>query len=168
MLRGAFCSVVLLLALLLGPAGSAIAQTPSVEPPTAAAETLLIVEAQTQGVEPIVGRYGERALRTQSETRGYRVLESDQARLVMQELAVAYPPSLADLWRVTYRAQARYGVFAVARADQGRYHVKLSVASRDGDGPYYAEGNSSSTDLEAMVAGLLEQALPRPTAPIPA
>jgi hypothetical protein len=160
-LRGALCSLLVLLAL----AGPAIAQVPSGEPPTAAPETLLIVETQTHGVEAIVGRYVERALRTQAQTRGYHVLGPEHARIGMEQLAVAYPPNMADLWRVTYRAQARYGVFAVVSADRGLYRVKVSVASREGDGPYYTEGSGTSIGLEAMVAGLLEQALPQPTAP---
>lgn len=162
MLRGASCSLLLLLVL----SRAVGAQTPSVETPGTDTESLLIVETQTTGVEPVVGRYVERALRNQAQARGYRVLDPEQARLGMQQLALAYPPSMADLWRVTYRAQARYGVFAVASVKHGRYRVKLSLASRDGDGPYYAAGDASSAELEAMVAGLLEQALPRPAASV--
>jgi len=143
------------LALILGSAlpGGASAQT-----------GLLLVPTQTIAIDPIVGRFVDRAIRRAASALGYDVMEQAEAGEVLQQLAAAYPPSMAELWRATHRAGAQRGVFAVAWASGGRYHVQIRVASRDGRGPFYAQGEAGSADLEQQVAALLLQALPAPNA----
>jgi hypothetical protein len=160
-LRGALCSLLLLLTI----AEAARAQSSPADSPKVGLPVLLIIETQAVAIDPVVGRHVERALGGCAQSRGLEVLGPDEGRRVMTELALPYPPSLPDLWRATYRAGARYGVFAVASAREGRYRIALQLASRDGRGPFLAQGDATDGDFEPRVAELLGQALDQAAAP---
>ncbi len=126
--------------------------------PQAEAPALVLVETQGVGVDPVVGRFVDRALRRSAQALGYRVLAPGEGRRALQQMGAAYPPGMPDLWRCAYRLQAAHAVFAVAWASAGRYVVQVRVASRDG-GPAYAQGDADNAGLESRAAALLVQAL---------
>jgi hypothetical protein len=126
--------------------------------------SLVLLETQTLGIDPVVGRFVDRALRRGAEGAGYAVMPAEAGRLALEELKVAYPPGMGDLWRATYRLRAERGVFAVVWAVAGRYVVQVRVASLDGSGPFYAQGEADTADLDQEVASLLSQALPQAAA----
>jgi hypothetical protein len=125
----------------------------------------LVAPCQTLQVDPIVGRFVDRQLRRTLADMGHRVLRRQRAEEVLSEVRAAAPPTMADLWRAAHRADASLAVFAVAWAERGRYVVQVRVASRDGSGPFYAEGDASAETLEPTVARLLREALSGPGSP---
>lgn len=127
-----------------------------------AAGKLVLVETHAIGVDPIVGRVLNRELREAAEALGYEVLGTDVARESMQAAGTAYPPDMADLWRLAHRAGAERALLAVVWASGGRYVLQLRVASLDGSGPDYAQGDAGSDDLAERVPALLSEALAPP------
>ncbi|MFI5308155.1 MAG: hypothetical protein ACHQ53_12420 [Polyangiales bacterium] len=132
--------------------------------PAAPVARLMLLPTQSTGIDPIVGRFVDRALRRAAETLGYEVLPPADASAALVQVGAPYPPSMADLWRATHHAGVERGVLAIAWASNGRYMVQIRVASRDGSGPFYAQGDAGSADLEQQVALLLPRALPPPNA----
>lgn len=167
MLRSA--CVVVLLALARG----ALAQD---EPaPSGPLPRIALFSTQVIGVDPIVGRFVDRALRRRAEALGYSPLDPEQGRLALEELRAAAPPSPEDLWRATERLQAERGAHAVAWASGGRYVVQVRVARPDRQGAFTAQADAGQVDLEATVERVLAEALlaaaqsaEGPVAPAPA
>jgi len=124
--------------------------------------TAVLVETETQGIDPVVGRFVGTRVAAEIEALGYELVSTRVARDHMVELGLTYPPSVADLWRITYRSQAERGVFAQVWAERGRYVVRLYVASHDGRGPYFAHGEAAHDGVEALVARLVKDSLPPP------
>ena len=122
----------------------------------------VLVETHTIGIDPVVGRFVNQQLRISMEAAGYRTDATERSREVMQSLSISYPPVIADLWRITNAAGADRGVFALVWAAVGRYVIQIQVASRDGTGPFYAQGEAGSEDLKKVVDELLHKALPGP------
>jgi hypothetical protein len=137
-------------------AGTASANANAGEP---SAPRLLVLETQVIGIDEVVGRFVDRALRRSAESQGFVLLPPGEGQRALQAMGAAYPPSMADLWRATYATQAERGVFAVAWASEGRYVVQVRVASRDGGGPAFAQGDADSAELEQRVEALFRQAL---------
>jgi hypothetical protein len=120
---------------------------------------VVLLETQSVGVAPVVGRFVDRALARAAADAGLEPLPADQGARALAEMGAAYPPSVADLWRLTYRVHADRGVLAVASAKGGRYVIQVRVACVDGRGPFDAAGTSGREDLESQAAALLNQAL---------
>ena len=121
---------------------------------------VIVIDAAPYGVEPVVGQHVTRRMRATAAEMGYEVVEPAETIAAAQRLRMPYPPSPADLWRVTYVAQSRRGAFARVWAHQGRYVVEVSVASLDGTGPFFARGTAGAEDLHEVVGRLTREALP--------
>ena len=125
---------------------------------------LIVVDAAPYGIDEVVGRHVSAQMRETGAALGYGVLSPEQTVAAAQRLRMPYPPTPADLWRVTYFSESQRGAFARVWASSGRYVVELSVASLDGTGPFFARGTAGAEDLRSVVDGLLRQALPPPGA----
>lgn len=145
------------------PAEGETPQPAEGEAPQAEQLSLAIVDAASYGVDPVVGQHVTRQMRETSVAMGYAVVEREATVAAAQRIRMPYPPTPADLWRVTYAASAQRGAFARVWAHAGSYVIEITVASLDGAGPFFARGTSGSTDLHDVVDRLLRQALPPPT-----
>lgn len=123
---------------------------------------LLVVDAATYGIDPVVGRHVTERMRETGAEMGYGVLDRDATVAAAQQVRMPYPPTPADLWRVTYAGQAQRGAFARVWAHAGSYVIEIVVASLDGAGPFFARGTAGAADLHEVVARLIRQALPAP------
>lgn len=123
---------------------------------------VLVIDAAPYGVDPVVGEHVSAQLRFTAAQLGYAVATRDESVAAAQRASMPFPPSPADLWRVTWAGDAQRGVFARVWAQDARYVIEISVASMDGAGPFFARGNSGAEDLHDVVDGLLRQALPPP------
>ena len=143
---------------------SAGADTPDAPSEAGAAERprAVVVDAAAYGIAPVVAEHVTRQMRATAAELGYAVLTRDETVRAAQRLRMPYPPSPADLWRLTYLARSRRGAFARVWAHQGRYVIEVSVASRDGAGPFFARGTAGAEDLHEVVDRLTREALPAP------
>lgn len=135
---------------------------PEGEPAPEDVPSVTVVDAAAYGIDPVVGQHVTQRIRATAEEMGYRVLPREASVTAAGQVGMTYPPSPAELWRVTYAARAERGVFARVWADEGRYVTEIMVASMDGTGPFFARGTSGAPDLHAVVAKLTRQALPPP------
>lgn len=138
---------------------------PSEPPPVAeapAAPAVIVVDAAAYGVDPIVARYLSDSLRETSAAMGYAVRSPAETVALAQRTQMPYPPTPADLWRLTLAAGAQRGVFARVWAQEGRYVVELTIASIDGRGPFYAREGASAAQLLSVVADALRATMPAP------
>ncbi len=133
-------------------------------PPGEGRMRLVVVDAATYGIDPVVGQHVTEQMRATGAEMGYEVVDRDGTVAAAQRIRMTYPPTPADLWRVTYAADTQRGAFARAWAHAGSYVVEITVASLDGAGPFFARGTSGAADLRAVVDRLLRQALPLPSA----
>jgi len=124
---------------------------------------LVVVETTTIGIDPVVGLHIDAQLRRTGQEQGYLVIDPEDTTRAIARLRMPMPPTPADLWRLTYVAEAQRGVFARAWAQGGRYVVEVMVASLDGSGPFFERGSAGASDLRQVVATLLERALPPPS-----
>jgi len=124
---------------------------------------LVVVQTSTIGIDPIVGQHVSAQLRATGADLGYAVLGSEATERAVDRLRMPFPPTPADLWRLTYVAEAQRGVFARAWAQGGRYVFEVMVASLDGRGPFFERGSSGAADLREVIDGLLRRALPPPS-----
>lgn len=135
-------------------------------PPTTRAPAptrrLIVIDAATYGIDPIVGRVATDRLRRTGAELGYEVLDAAQTVAAARELRMPYPPTPADLWRVSWVARAHRGVFARIWAAEGRYVIELVVASLDGAGPFFGRETASAAEFRAAIDRLLRQTLPSP------
>lgn len=123
---------------------------------------VIVIDAATYGIDAVVGRHATYRMRQTAKDTGYAVLGPDETVRAAQRLEMPYPPAPADLWRVTWVAEAHRGAFARVWAHDGRYVIEITVASLDGRGPFFARGTSGSGDLHQVVARLLREAMPPP------
>ena len=123
---------------------------------------VLVIDAAPYGVDPVVGEHVSAQLRETAGDMGYAVASRDESVAAAQSISMPFPPSPADLWRVTWAGHAQRGLFARVWAQDGRYVTEIMVASMDGAGPFFARGTSGAEDLHAVVDALLRQALPAP------
>ena len=144
------------------PADGETPDAPPGDAETAAELQLVVVDAAPYGIDPIVGRHVSDQMRATGAAMGYRVMSSEATVAAAQGLRMPYPPSPADLWRVTYVSRSQRGAFARVWAHGGQYVIEISVASLDETGPFFARGNAGASDLHAVVDQLLRQALPPP------
>ncbi len=161
--RRAFPTVILVLCL-LHAAAYAHAQDAATEPARA---RVLLVATRSHGVDPAVASVVDAALEREVAALGYQPSPQEQSRAVLAEVGAAEPPRMADVWRATYRSGALYALVAKVRAESGRYLVELEVACRDGRGPFHARATSGASDLAQVLAKLVAQALPPPSAASP-
>jgi hypothetical protein len=139
-------------------AGAAAAQPlPVPAPGDRVPPRVALLPTHTSGIDPVVGRFVDRALQRAASALGCAVLDDEQVAVALPPAAAA-PLGLAELWRVTHRARAELGVSAIATAQRGKYALHLRVASSDGRGPFHAQGEASEIELEAAVERLLAQA----------
>lgn len=125
---------------------------------------MLVVDAATFGIDPVVGRVASATMRETAADMGYRVLTPEETVAAAQQLRMPYPPTPADLWRVSWVARVHRGAFARVWAHAGQYVVEISVASLDGAGPFFARGTAGADDLRAVIERLMRNALPPPSA----
>ncbi len=125
---------------------------------------MIVIDAATFGIDPVVGRVATARMRQSGEEMGYSVLTPDETIAAAQQLRMPYPPTPADLWRVSWVARAHRGVFARIWAHGGQYVIEITVASLDGAGPFFARGTAGAQDLREAVDRLLRTALPLPSA----
>ena len=123
---------------------------------------VLLVESEAQGIDPIVGRFATDVLVEAIAERGYRVIDPEATRQLMLAAGIAYPPQPADLWRMMESAQAARAVHLSLWAAEGRYALRMVVASADGLGPYYGEGFADQVQLGAELKRVLADTLPAP------
>lgn len=123
---------------------------------------LIVIDVATYGVDPVVGRVASERIRRTGAAMGYEVLSPEESVAAAQRLRMPYPPAPADLWRVTWMAQAHRGAFARIWAAGGRYVIEMSVASLDGTGPFFGRDTAGAEDLREVVDRLLQQTLPNP------
>ena len=133
------------------------AATPDASAP---ALNLLVIDAATYGIDPIVGRVATDVIRRTAASMGYGVIDGATTIAYAQRVRMPYPPTPADLWRTTYSAQVHRGVFARIWAESGRYVIELIVASVDGAGPFFGRDTASAEDLRDVVTRLTESAVP--------
>jgi hypothetical protein len=129
---------------------------------------LIVVDGATFGIDPVVGRVASARMRETGEELGYHVLTQDETIAAAQQLRMPYPPTPADLWRVSWVARAHRGAFARIWAHGGQYVIEITVASLDGSGPFFQRGTAGAEDLREVVDQLLRRALPAPAAWNPA
>jgi hypothetical protein len=142
---------------------------PEIAPqPAAPALRVIVIDAATYGIDPIVGRVATDVLRRTAATLGYGVIDPAATVAAARSIRMTYPPAPADLWRATWTAQAHRGVFARIWAAEGRYVIEVAVASLDGSGPFFGRDTAGPDDLREVVARLLTSALPPPSAWNPA
>jgi hypothetical protein len=127
--------------------------------------TLLLIETHTIDVDPVVGRFVDRALQRGAQSAGYAVLPTDEGRKALRDMGAADPPSVVDLGRAAYRVHAERGVLAAVWATHGRYVVQVQVAHSDGSAPSQVRGDAGSEDLEQQVGVLLARVLAEAPAP---
>ena len=123
---------------------------------------MLVVDAAVFGVDPVVGRVASAQMRATGEALGYQVLTQEETIAAAQQLQMPYPPTPADLWRVSCVARVHRGAFARIWSHAGQYVVEISVASLDGAGPFFARGTAGSEGFREVVDQLLRTALPAP------
>ncbi len=123
---------------------------------------IIVVDAAPHGVAPVVGRHVTERMRITAQEMGYDVVDPTATVQAAQRMQMPYPPSPADLWRVTYVSRSQRGAFAKVWAHDGRYVFEITVASLDGAGPFFARGTSGAEDLHDVVARLTREALPAP------
>ncbi len=124
---------------------------------------MLVVDAATFGIDPVVGRVASATMRETGTALGYQVLTQPETIAAAQQLQMPFPPTPADLWRVSWVARVHRGVFARIWAHAGQYVIEVSVASLDGSGPFFARGTAGADDLREVVSQLLRTALPAPS-----
>ncbi len=135
---------------------------PDGEPAAAPPLQIIVIDAAPHGVAPVVGRHVTERMRTTAAEMGYSVVDPAATVQAAQRLQMPYPPSPADLWRVTYASRSQRGAFAKVWAHEGRYVFEITIASLDGAGPFFARGTSGAEDLHDVVARLTREALPSP------
>jgi hypothetical protein len=145
------------------PEGQPAPETRPPLPPAGPIRRLIVIDAATYGVDPVVGRVATDRLRRTAAELGYEVLDAAATVAAAQRLRMPYPPAPADLWRVTWIAQAQRGVFARVWASEGRYVIELVVASLDGTGPFFARETAGAADLRESLDRALRATLPPPT-----
>lgn len=123
---------------------------------------MIVIDAAPHGVAPVVGRHVTERMRITAQEMGYTVVDAAPTVQAAQRMQMPYPPSPADLWRVTYVSRSQRGAFAKVWAHDGRYVFEITVASLDGAGPFFARGTSGAEDLHEVVARLMREALPAP------
>ena len=151
----------------LAPTG----QTPPASDPSPSSPTtpdgermrVLVVDAATFGIDPVVGRVTSARMRETAEALGYEVLGPDETVAAAQQLRMPYPPTPADLWRVSWVARVHRGAFARVWAHAGQYVIEITVASLDGGGPFFARGTAGADNLRDELDRLLRTALPSPS-----
>jgi len=150
------------------PSDQAVAPETPPPPPDASttpAPTLnvIVIDAATYGIDPIVGRVATDVIRRTAASMGYGVIDGPTTIAFAQRARMPYPPTPADLWRTTYAAQVQRGIFARIWAESGRYVIEIIVASVDGAGPYFGRDTAGSDDLRDVMTRLTQTALPPPS-----
>lgn len=133
---------------------------------------VLVIDAATFGIDPVVGQVASGQMRMTAAQMGYSVLSATETVATARQLRMPYPPTPADLWRVSWTARVHRGAFARIWAHGGQYVIEISVASVDGSGPFFQRGTAGADDLREEVDRLLRATLPAthvwnasPTAP---
>ena len=103
---------------------------------------MLVVDAATFGIDPVVGRVASAQMRetgaARSATRVLTQAGDDQRQRSSSRCPIR--PTPADLWRVSWVARVHRGAFARIWAHAGQYVIEVTVASLDGAGPFFARG----------------------------
>ncbi len=129
-----------------------------VVPPTP--RQVVVVDAITYGIAPIVGRVTSDQLRRTATEMGYTILPPSDGIRAFQQLRMHYPPAPADLWRLGWATRSHRAIFARVWASEGRYVIEVIVASVDGTGPFVATETAGADDLRAAVDRAARAAIP--------
>lgn len=149
-----------------GLASAQVAPVPSASTQAPAPQGLMVIETETRGIDPVVGRSINQRVQARAAALGYRVLPPAHSRQAMLAVGVAYPPSMTDLWTVMHRAGAARAAFVTVWAAAGRYAFVVALASADGSGPTYARGHGGQGDLLDRFDRALARVLPPPGQPL--
>jgi len=122
------------------------------------------VSTEAIGVDPVVARFVNDQIVASATQLGYDVVQGEETARFAQQVTLAYPPTPADLWRITYASGSQRGVFARVWAEGGQYVTEVLVASLDGTGPFTQRATSGAPDLQSTANTLLLQTLPPPSA----
>lgn len=137
---------------------------PDEEPVDPAARMrMLVIDSATFGIDPVVGRVASAVMRETGASMGYHVLTQPETVAAAQQLRMPYPPTPADLWRVSWVGRVHRGSFARIWAHAGQYVIEITVASLDGAGPFFARGTAGADDLRTVIDRLFRTALPAPS-----
>jgi hypothetical protein len=145
------------------PEGAPLPEAEAAPPAAQPTRRLVVVDVATYGIDPVVGRVATERMRRTGAEMGYHVLDATETVGAAQRLRMPYPPTPADLWRVTWVAQAHRGAFARIWAAEGRYVIEVMVASLDGGGPFFGRETAGAGDLREVIDRVLRQALPPPS-----
>lgn len=148
------------------PGEAAPPEVPTPEAPPGPQQPLrrmIVIDAATYGIDPIVGRVATERMRRVASEMGYEVLDAGATVAAAQRLRMPYPPAPADLWRVSWVAQSHRGGFARIWAAEGRYVIEMTIASLDGTGPFFAREAAGAADLREVVDRMVRATLPPPS-----
>lgn len=123
---------------------------------------LLLVETETQDIDPVVGRFVNARVAALAEDLGYRVAAPKHTREAMVRLGITYPPTMVDLWTMMHAEGASRALLVSVWSAGGRYALRVAVGSADGSGPYYAEGQGDRALVLEALARAVAEALPAP------
>lgn len=162
-----FAQLAALVGLLLLPVPSAEAQdgesAEALTSPTQRVLACVVVDSAGIGIDPIVAPHVTNRIRETVRAMGYHLVGADAMGAGARAVRMAYPPTLADLWRITHVTHAARGVFARVSAQAGQYVVEITVASVDGTGPFVERAVAGADDLLATVDAVLRRLLPPPS-----
>ena len=123
---------------------------------------LALIETETRGVDPVVGRFFNQRIKRFAAALGYRVRAPQDAREAMTRFGLGYPPSPSELWTLMHALSAKRVVFATVWISGGQYAFRLQVGSADGAGPYFSEATVTPADLLSRLEETLTEVLPPP------
>jgi len=142
------------------PATGSTTEPPALVLPPPVPRQVVVVDAITYGIAPIVGRVTSDQLRRTAAEMGYTILPQSDGIRAFQQLRMHYPPAPADLWRLGWATRSHRAVFARVWASEGRYVIEVIVASVDGTGPFVATETAGADDLRAAVDRAARAAIP--------
>lgn len=163
------CRVWLLVVLALLPA-AAFAQPPSApesapkpHPPRLA----LLGTRVTQGPPGLAAQVDAR-LTSAARALGYEPAPRPALEAARRRVGAGSPHNPAELWQITYLANADYGVVVRIEPEGSAYALRVEVAARDGSGPFFASDTVPLAEVPARVDPLIRSVLPDETPPPPA
>ena len=124
---------------------------------------VIIVPTQIAGIDPVVADHVTARIRTTADELGYTEVDPEDSERALDRAGIQDPINPANLWQITYAAEAERGVAARVWSSGGRYVFEVIVASLDGTGPFVARTTSGAEDLHEVLGGLVRQLLPPPS-----
>lgn len=130
------------------------------EGPPSSDRCLIIVDAASIGVAPVVAQHITSRMRELGSQMGYSVLSRPATVTAARRVRMPFPPNHGDLWRTAFAASCHRVGFARVWARNGRYEFEMVVGSLDGTGPFTNRGSGSAQDLLSHVGTIFTELLP--------